>query len=220
MFAPGRCCLWSGLRNRVVTGALAPSTRSLNDDATINRAKKMLLQYEGGKIDLSKDDQSGIAKICLNHPKKRNALSGKALGGGAEFTISPDFRLFGPKGELCFVQAKMGVATGWAGGTMLVRKFGPQLALDLLLTGRKITPEEAVSLGIASDIVDSFDDAEEWLKKRVAIPTEVLRTVKAIVHCASVTDCHHALTYEKELFSLLWGGTAQKEALAGNLKHT
>ena len=77
MFAPSRCCLWSGLRSRVVAGALAHSTRSLSDDAAIDKTKKMLLQYEGGKIELSKDDQSGIAKICLNHPKKRNALSGE-----------------------------------------------------------------------------------------------------------------------------------------------
>ena len=186
--------------------------------ADLNFVKSILNSEDGYQMSQVMHDSmtrlEGLSLVSVAY------VHGKALGGGAEFTISPDFRLFSPKGELRFVQAKMGVATGWAGGTMLVKKFGSQLALDLLLTGRKITSEDAVSLGIASDVVDSLDAAEEWLKKRIALPTEVLRTIKAIVHCASVTDCHHALIYERELFSLLWGGTAQKEALAGNLKHT
>lgn len=33
-------------------------------------------KYEGGNIELSKDDASGIATIKINHPERRNALSG------------------------------------------------------------------------------------------------------------------------------------------------
>lgn len=33
-------------------------------------------QYEGGSIDLKLDEQSGIATVCLNHPEKKNSLTG------------------------------------------------------------------------------------------------------------------------------------------------
>lgn len=33
-------------------------------------------KYQGGKIELSKDEESGVATITINHPERRNALSG------------------------------------------------------------------------------------------------------------------------------------------------
>jgi hypothetical protein len=33
-------------------------------------------KFEGGKIELSKDDESGVAILKINHPERRNALSG------------------------------------------------------------------------------------------------------------------------------------------------
>lgn len=44
-------------------------------------------------------------------------VQGKALGGGAELATACDFRLFTSKGEIGFVQGRMGVVTGWGGGT-------------------------------------------------------------------------------------------------------
>lgn len=39
--------------------------------------KQHLLQYRGGKIIFEKNLASGVATICIDHPEKRNALSGK-----------------------------------------------------------------------------------------------------------------------------------------------
>lgn len=44
-------------------------------------------------------------------------IQGKALGGGAELATACDFRLFTNKGEIGFVQGRMGVVTGWGGAT-------------------------------------------------------------------------------------------------------
>ncbi len=58
-------------------------------------------------------------------------VDGRAIGGGAELTLSTDLRLFSPWGRVAFVQASMGVTTGWGGGARLVeivgeRKVGPR----------------------------------------------------------------------------------------------
>ncbi len=51
-------------------------------------------------------------------------VDGRALGGGAELTLAPDWRIFTPSGKLSFVQANMGVATGWGGGARLAEIVG------------------------------------------------------------------------------------------------
>ena len=54
-----------------------------------------------------------LISVCL--------VRGRAIGGGAELTLSTDFRVFAPTGRLNFVQAKLGVLPGWAGGSKLVK---------------------------------------------------------------------------------------------------
>ena len=53
-----------------------------------------------------------LISVCL--------VRGRAIGGGAELTLSTDFRAFAPTGKLNFVQARLGVLPGWAGGSKLV----------------------------------------------------------------------------------------------------
>jgi ethylmalonyl-CoA/methylmalonyl-CoA decarboxylase len=53
-----------------------------------------------------------LISVCL--------VRGRAIGGGAELTLSTDFRVFAPTGKLNFVQARLGVLPGWAGGSKLV----------------------------------------------------------------------------------------------------
>lgn len=149
-------------------------------------------------------------------------ITGKAIGGGAELILASDFRLMSPSSEIRFVEAKMGVGTGWAGGTLLQRLIGHRTALDLLLTGRKISPDEALVLGLADDIVedkDGDDDrilvnrAVEWLDQRIGgYHHSVVQTVKGIVACDD-------FEVEKNVFAATWGGVAQTNALKKNLKH-
>ena len=56
--------------------------------------------------------QLPLISVCL--------VRGRAIGGGAELTLSTDFRIFSPAGKLNFVQARLGVLPGWAGGSRLV----------------------------------------------------------------------------------------------------
>lgn len=99
-----------------------------------------------------------LVTVCLVH--------GKAIGGGAELTTVTDYRVFTETGELSFVQAKMGVATGWGGGTRLVNILGHSAALELLLTCKKVDGRQAMKIGLASHMVESekrHEDTLSWL---------------------------------------------------------
>lgn len=39
--------------------------------------RKEFKQFPGGSVDLLLNDETGIAQLCLNHPEKKNAISGK-----------------------------------------------------------------------------------------------------------------------------------------------
>jgi len=94
--------------------------------------------------------EMGWKMTCLMHETVKKfytlpALSvalvhGRALGGGAELCLAPDLRIFAEKsGKLSFVQAKMGLMTGWAGGSRLYHLLGSRSkALEILLSCRTI----------------------------------------------------------------------------------
>jgi ethylmalonyl-CoA/methylmalonyl-CoA decarboxylase len=280
-------------------------------------------KFEGGKIELVKDNESGLAILKINHPERRNALSGnlklylfsfniqtvvfhvlyvgsmmvdlwnavnaledwkagkgiilhsvgetfcsggdlntvrqisnpddgykmatlmhntltrlhqlplisvaliqgKALGGGAELATSCDFRLFTEKGEIGFVQGRMGVVTGWGGGTRLVQLLGQHRALELLLTSRQISASEAVVMGLANGITKSVElpeaveEAKQWLQSKLKHAPEIVHALKQIVATARAVPYEESLKNERQVFAMLWGGDANKKALEQNIKH-
>jgi len=149
-------------------------------------------------------------------------VTGKAIGGGAELILATDFRLMSSSSEIRFVEARMGVGTGWAGGTLLQRLVGHRTALDLLLTCRKVSADEALVLGLADDLIEENDDDDDeaalkkvtnWLNDRIAYHhSSVVQTVKGIVVCDDFEE-------ERNIFSSTWGGKAQQDALNKNIKH-
>ena len=52
-------------------------------------------------------------------------LDGRAIGGGAEIALWTDFRSFTPAGQLMFVEARMGLATGFSGALLMKRNSQP-----------------------------------------------------------------------------------------------
>ncbi|GLH05986.1 Ethylmalonyl-CoA decarboxylase [Gryllus bimaculatus] len=65
--------------NSVETFPLKPSVNYYEGpENSLEEIEMHLLQFTGGTIDLNKSD-SGIATLCINHYKKRNAISGKMM---------------------------------------------------------------------------------------------------------------------------------------------
>ena len=152
-------------------------------------------------------------------------VQGKALGGGAELATACDFRLFTRNGEIGFVQGRMGVVTGWGGGTRLVQLLGQQKALELLLTSRQAAASEAVELGIANGIVNSLEFSEaveetkNWLQVKLKHDPHIIHALKHIVATARAVPYEASLENERRVFAMLWGGKSNKRALEQNIKH-
>nr|SVE77020.1 EOG090X06RW [Daphnia lumholtzi] len=175
-----------------------PACHESNDvffvDTKPQKRSKMILPQP--QIDtphdepLPKEKEQETETINLNKPIA--LIQGKALGGGAELATACDFRLFTENGEIGFVQGRMGVVTGWGGGTRLVQLLGQHRALELLLTSRQIAAPEAVALGLAngittsSELTEAVEEAKQWLQPKLCHAPQIVHALKHIVATARV----------------------------------
>ena len=77
------------------------------------------------------------------------AVQGAAVGGGLGLACFADFRVAAPEARFAANFARLGFHHGFGLTVTLPRLVGEQRALELLYTGRRITGEEAVAIGLA-----------------------------------------------------------------------
>ncbi len=81
------------------------------------------------------------------------AISGYAFGGGLELALACDIRVVATGALLGLPEVRVGAIPGWGGTQRLARLAGVGVALDLVLTGRRVPAEEALSLGVVQRVV-------------------------------------------------------------------
>lgn len=190
----------------------------------------------GGDIDTVKNTQTNELGLRMSHymgnlmqrfsrlPMISVAMiEGNALGGGAELAVHCDFLVMSEKARFGFVQTKMGVITGWGGGTTLIRKVGATRALDLLASARVIDAIECKRLGIVNDILPQTDNVldvtKSWLSQFCQGHIQVVRNLKSMIVAANTLSLNEAIHLERKLFSELWGSKANVDAFNNNIKH-
>ncbi len=77
------------------------------------------------------------------------AINGYALGGGCELALACTFRLMADSARIGLPETSLGLIPGFGGTQRLARAVGRQRALELILTGRQVTADEAVAMGLA-----------------------------------------------------------------------
>lgn len=80
-------------------------------------------------------------------------LNGPALGGGAELALACDLRIAAEHASFGLPEVTRGIVPGAGGTQRLPRLVGPERALDLILTGRRIDAAEALRIGLVSRVV-------------------------------------------------------------------
>jgi 3-hydroxyacyl-CoA dehydrogenase len=83
------------------------------------------------------------------------AIDGHALGGGLETAFAAHYRVATRRARLGLPEVNLGLLPGAGGTQRLTRLTGPSIALDLILSGRHISAEEAKVLGIVDEVSDS-----------------------------------------------------------------
>jgi len=85
------------------------------------------------------------------------AIHGYALGGGLEHALACHYRIAAPGAKVGLPEVTLGIIPGGGGTQRLTRLVGPEAALDLIASGRHLSAEEALKLGILDEMVREDD---------------------------------------------------------------
>jgi len=130
------------------------------------------------------------------------AINGHAMGGGLELAMACDIRLV-EHGEFSIglPEVNIGLLPGAGGTQRLARLVGTARALEMALRGRTIAPAQAVSMGLAHELVeDAMARAAELAVELAAKPPKAVAHVKRLIRAALPAIDPGTLRLESQLF--------------------
>jgi enoyl-CoA hydratase/carnithine racemase len=149
------------------------------------------------------------------------AINGYALGGGMELALGADLRVIADDAKLGQPEIMLGVIPGAGGTQRLTRLLGPGRAAELVLTGRQLGADEALTIGLAHRTeapATVFDSATREARAFARGPREALAAAKAAIHAAEQTLGREGLAQERALFLSLFGRHDQREGMRAFLE--
>ncbi|GHB75486.1 enoyl-CoA hydratase [Streptomyces xanthochromogenes] len=136
------------------------------------------------------------------------AVTGFALGGGCELALTADHRILAPEVKIGLPEVKLGVIPGAGGTQRLSRLVGTARAKEIMFTGRALSAQEALEIGLADRVVARdrvLTEALAWASQFVGGPSLALRAIKQAVDLGTGTDLRSGLELERTLFEGLFG---------------
>ena len=135
------------------------------------------------------------------------AVTGYALGGGCELSLCCDLRIAADSAKLGQPEILLGIIPGAGGTQRLPRLIGVSRAKDLILTGRHVTAEEALGMGLVNRVVpaeETYTAALGLAQKLAAGPALALGAAKEAVDHGMDTDLATGLDIERVRFAGLF----------------
>lgn len=150
------------------------------------------------------------------------ALNGHCVGGGLEIAMACDIRIARQDGgKIGLPEVALGVLPGTGGTQRLARLVGKSRAIELMVTGRTFSFEQALDWGIVNDVIEgdaaSFRAQVLTYAKQFCTPNKAPMAVghiKRAVQTGLELPLQDALALERELQSLLFKSEDAKEGIA------
>ena len=170
-------------------------------------------EHTGGSeaFHMSRDMQNALDTLWAAPAFAIAALDGDAVGGGLEVALACDYRIARPNARLGAIQVKVGLMPAWGGRTRLVRTVGRSRALELMMTGRLVTAQEAAEYGLVDEIADDAAGRGLALAREIAQhPSDCTRAIKELVTLEESSSHSVDLEREARRFGELWEGPARR----------
>jgi enoyl-CoA hydratase len=146
------------------------------------------------------------------------AIHGHCVGGGLEIALSTDLRMMAKdSGKIGLPEVTLGVLPGTGGTQRLPRLIGRSRALDLMITGRLLTPEEALQIGLVNSLYpkETFaQDVQAYASALAHGPSRAVSLIKRSVMEGIEQPLTSGLALERELQNRLFITEDAKEGLA------
>lgn len=174
----------------------------------------------GGKSAFSPKEASQRLQAVLNDieglPQPTiAAISGHALGGGCEFAMACDFRLMS-QGTIGLTEVSLGLIPGAGGTQRMTRLLGSARATELILLAKRLTPEEAMQVGLIHQAVPPeqlLDEAISLARHLAQGATCAMGLAKACIRRA-FGSMSEGLETESDAFAKALGSDEAKEGIS------
>jgi enoyl-CoA hydratase len=209
------------VKNALSSELIAALDETLRCAEATEAAKVIMVMGEGGNFAAGADvremlnmtvgdaiatDFVGCSR-ALPHISKPvvAAVDGYALGGGCEIVEMCDIVIASSRAKFGHPEIALATMSGAGGTQRLSRMVGKAVAMDLLLTGRTISSEEALQIGLVSRVVSAEALEEEaWsiCRRLASYSLPVLRMIKEAVRLGSQPSLAEGLEMERRMFNL------------------
>lgn len=141
------------------------------------------------------------------------AVHGACLGGGIQIALGADLRVVAPDAKLSVLESRWGLIPDMTGTVTLRQLVGLELAKDLTFTGRMVSGEEAVRIGLASRLADDPRAAAFELAAELAGKSpDALRQGKRLLNLSGTRPVEDQFADERATMAGLIGSPNQIEA--------
>jgi len=184
--------------------------------------KEMQTMSYTDMVDRSAALQASFTAIARIPKPTVAAVTGYALGGGCELTLCCDFRVAGENARLGQPEVLLGVIPGAGGTQRLSRLVGPSRAKDIIFTGRMVSAEEALRIGLVDEVVppeEVLAAARRRVERYVGGPAYAIRAAKEAIDRGLEVDLDTGLEIERMQFAGLFATRDRDLGMSSFVEH-
>lgn len=200
--------------------------RAASEEVTERRDVGAVVLYGGEKVfaagaDIKEMEQMSYADMVFHSRRLQSAftavaripkptvaaITGYALGGGCELAMTCDFRVAAKNAKLGQPEILLGLIPGAGGTQRLSRLVGPAKAKDLVYSGRFVSADEALVIGLVDEVVEAEDvyaAARARVQQYVGGPALALRAAKEAIDRGLEVELDTGLEIESMQFASLF----------------
>ncbi|QQZ08273.1 enoyl-CoA hydratase-related protein [Heyndrickxia vini] len=144
------------------------------------------------------------------------AMNGYAFGGGMELALSCDFRIAVSDAVMGLTETSLAIIPGAGGTQRLPRLIGEAKAMELILTAKRMTADEAYQYGVVTKVVERarfFDEVNEFVGRIQANGPIAIQQAKFAIKNGMNVDLHTGLEIERKAYEMTIPTEDRVEAL-------
>jgi enoyl-CoA hydratase len=149
------------------------------------------------------------------------AINGFALGGGCELVLACTFRFAADTAKIGLPEITLGLLPGYGGSVRLPRLIGKARAMEMILTGKPVTADEAFRVGLVNRVVPAASllaEAKAFAADLAARAPIALRYAMQSVERGLEMPFDEALELEATLFGLVSSTADMREGTTAFLE--
>ncbi|GAC14517.1 enoyl-CoA hydratase [Aliiglaciecola lipolytica] len=144
------------------------------------------------------------------------AVCGYAYGGGCELAMLGDIIVAGKSASFCQPEIAIGIMPGIGGTQRLVRAIGKAKAMQMALTGKPISANDAWVAGLVSELCEDnevHDQAMAICKRIARMPPLAAEQIKEVILAGMDASLASAMALERKANALLFASSDQREGM-------